>query len=70
MVLYRGDVVCLGYHSPYPCSLAKGRSEEAGPSGETLANVHAFVLAVMGESRAPEVEELLGQLIAVESIHF
>ncbi len=60
---------CASDHSFYPCSLAR-RSEDAGPSGETLANVHAFVLAVMGESRAAEVEELLGQLIAAESIHF
>ena len=70
MALCRSVAVCLGHHGIYPCSLAKRRSEDAGPSGETLANVRAFVLAVMGESRAAEVEELLGQLIAAESIHF
>jgi hypothetical protein len=69
MALYRSDVVVRIHHSPYPRSPAR-KSEDAGASGEKLANVHAFVWAVMGESRAAEVEELLGQLIAAESIHF
>jgi hypothetical protein len=68
MALYRSDVVGRIHHGPYPRSLAR-RSEEARVEWGKLANVHVFVLAVMGERRSPKVEELLGQLIAAEFIH-